>query len=212
MYALKNCEGPHRIHGLRSVTAKRRNIKKISDYLLFFDKIDIFAYRLTIKIYRIMKRNTRILLIAVTVLVCLICLGNAAYIIIQGGGMAGLYGVNMERAQWHQEVLGLQRFIFWGWLTAGLVFDALLAVFMIRSLLAVRSGILFPKANTFLLMAASAVNLVYNICHSNIGIVLHSERLFTIDNADLLLPLILLAFSLIYGIAVRVSEENQLTI
>ena len=159
-----------------------------------------------------MKRNTRILLIAVTVLVCLICLSNAAYIIIQGGGMAGLYGVNMERAQWNQEVLGLQRFIFWGWLTAGLVFDALLAVFMICSLLGVRSGILFPKANTFLPMAASAVNLVYNICHSNIGIVLHSERLFTIDNADLLLPLILLAFSLIYGIAVRVSEENQLTI
>ena len=164
-----------------------------------------------------MKKSTRILLIAVTILVCLICLSNAVYIIIQGGGMAGLYGVrlygvNMERAQWNQEVLGLQRFIFWGWLTAGLVFDALLAVFMIRSLLAVRSGILFPKANTFLPMAASAVNLVYNICHSNIGIVLHSERLFTIDNADLLLPLILLAFSLIYGIAVRVSEENQLTI
>ena len=153
-----------------------------------------------------MKRKTKILLIAVTILVCLICLSNAAYIIIQGGGMAGLYGVNMERAH------GLQRFIFWGWLTAGLVFDALLAVFMIRSLLAVRSGILFPKANTFLLIAASAVNLVYNICHSNIGIVLHSERLFTIDNADLLLPLILLAFSLIYGIAVRVSEENQMTI
>ena len=102
-----------------------------------------------------MKRKTKILLIAVTVLVCLICLSNAVYIIIQGGGMAGLYGVNMERAQWNQEVLGLQRFIFWGWLTAGLVFDALLAVFMIRSLLAVRSGILFPKANTFLLMAAS---------------------------------------------------------
>lgn len=61
-------------------------------------------------------------------------------------------------------------------------------------------------------MAASAVNLVYNICHSNIGIVLHSEKLFTIDNADLLLPLILLAFSLIYGIAVRISEENKLTI
>ena len=151
-----------------------------------------------------MKRNTRILLIAVTVLVCLICLSNAAYIIIQGGGMAGLYGVNMERAQWNQEVLGLQRFIFWGWLTAGLVFDALLAVFMICSLLGVRSG--------FLLMAASAVNLVYNVCRSNIGIVLHSERLFTIDDADVLLPLILLAFSLIYGIAVRVSEENQLTI
>ena len=79
-----------------------------------------------------MKRNTKILLIAVTVLVCLICLSNAVYIIIQGGGMAGLYGVNMERAQWNQEVLGLQRFIFWGWLTAGLVFDALLAVFMIH--------------------------------------------------------------------------------
>ena len=32
-----------------------------------------------------MKKSTRILLIAVTILVCLICLSNAVYIIIQGG-------------------------------------------------------------------------------------------------------------------------------
>ena len=93
-------------------------------FLLFFDKITIFAYRLTIKIYRIMKRSTRNLLVTATVLVCLICLINAAYIIIQSGGMAGLYGENMERAQWNGEIIGLQRFIFWGWLMAGLAFDA----------------------------------------------------------------------------------------
>ena len=159
-----------------------------------------------------MKRSTRNLLVTATVLVCLICLINAAYIIIQSGGMAGLYGENMERAQWNGEILGLQRFIFWGWLTAGLALDALLTVFMIRSLLAVRSGVLFPRVNTFLLMGAAAINLVYNICQSNIGIVLHQERLFQINNADLLLPLILFAFSLIYGLAVMVSEENRLTI
>ena len=104
-----------------------------------------------------MKRSTKNLLVAVTVLVCLICLINAAYIIIRSGGMAGLYGENMELAQWNGEILGLQRFIFWGWLTAGLAFDALLTVFMIRSLLAVRSGVLFPRVNTFLCPLRSPV-------------------------------------------------------
>ena len=44
MYAFKNCKGQQRTHGLRSMTAKRRNIKKISDYLLFFDKITIYLH------------------------------------------------------------------------------------------------------------------------------------------------------------------------
>ena len=39
MYALKNCEGPHRIHGLRSVTAKRQNIQK--NYNIYFFSIKL---------------------------------------------------------------------------------------------------------------------------------------------------------------------------
>lgn len=91
MYALKNCEGPHCTHGLRSVTAKRLNIKKISDNLLFFDKITIFAYRLTIKIYRIMKRSTKNLLIAVTAIVGITCIVNAVWLIVQSGSVAGWF-------------------------------------------------------------------------------------------------------------------------
>ena len=39
MYALKNGEGPHRIHGLRSVTAKRRNIQKNFNFYCFSIKL-----------------------------------------------------------------------------------------------------------------------------------------------------------------------------
>ena len=35
MYALKNGEGPHRIHGLRSVTAKDGTFRKISIFIVF---------------------------------------------------------------------------------------------------------------------------------------------------------------------------------
>ncbi len=223
MYALKNCEGPHRIHGLRSVTAKRRNIKKISDYLLFFDKITIFAYRLTIKIYRIMKRATKNLLIAVTVIVGIICIVNAVWLIVQSGSVAGwftdyrniVYGdgaaENGSKIVWRDDVLGWQYFIFYGRLLFGIAFDALLLLFMIKSILALKSGAFFLKSNTYILISAAVCNLLYNFCNENIRILIY-DTYKNITDAMLLTPLILFAFSLIYGLAVRVSEENRLTI
>lgn len=114
-----------------------------------------------------MKRRTKCLLIAATVLVTMVCVINAVWLVVQSGGIAGWYGANMQQAVWNEDVLGLQRFLFWGRLLAGIAFDVLMVVFMFRSLVAVKSGILFPRAN---------------------------------------------AFVLIYSMAVRVSEENNLTI
>ena len=159
-----------------------------------------------------MKRKTKILLIAITVMVCLICLVNAAWLIIQSGCITGFFASNNEQVQWNDEVIGIQQSIFWGRLLTGLIFDALLIAFMFKSLLALKSGILFPKANALILVVAAAVNLLYNFCDSNIGIVVESDRMLVIDDKTLLLPLILTAFALIYSLAAKISEENRLTI
>ena len=223
MYAFKNCEGPYRIYELRSMTAKRLNIKKISDNLLFFDKITIFAYRLTIKIYRIMKRTTKNLLIAVTAIVGIICIVNAVWLIVQSGSVAGwftdyrniVYGdgaaENGSKIVWRDNVLGWQYFIFYGRLLFGIAFDALLLLFMIKSILVLKSGAFFLKSNTYILISAAVCNLLYNFCNENIRILIY-DTYKNITDAMLLTPLILFAFSLIYGLAVRVSEENRLTI
>lgn len=223
MYAFKNCEGPYRIYELRSMTAKRLNIKKISDNLLFFDKITIFAYRLTIKICRIMKRNTKNLLIAVTAIVGIICIVNAVWLIVQSESVAGwftdyrniVYGdgaaENGSKIVWRDDVLGWQYFIFYGRLLFGIAFDALLLLFMIKSILALKSGAFFLKSNTYILISAAVCNLLYNFCNENIRILIY-DTYRNITDAMLLTPLILFAFSLIYGLAVRVSEENRLTI
>lgn len=159
-----------------------------------------------------MKRRTKCLLIVASVLVTLVCVINAVWLVVQSGGIAGWYGENMQQAVWNEDVLGLQRFLFWGRILAGMAFDVLMVVFMFKSLVAVKSGILFPRANAFILIAASVCYFLYSICNTNMGILIDSERLFMINDSDLMIPLVLFAFALIYSIAVRVSEENNLTI
>lgn len=152
------------------------------------------------------------MLIAATVLVTMVCVINAVWLVVQSGGIAGWYGVNMQRAVWNEDVLGLQRFLLWGRLLAGIAFDVLMVVFMFKSLVAVRSGILFPRANALVLIAVSVCYFLYSICNTNMGILVESERLFMVEDSDLMIPLVLFAFALIYSMAVRVSEENNLTI
>lgn len=159
-----------------------------------------------------MKKRTKSLLIAATVLVTMVCVINAVWLVVQSGGIAGWYGANMQQAVWHEDVLGLQRSLFWGRILAGIAFDVLIVLFMFKSIVAVKSGTLFPRTNAFVLLAASVCYFLYSICNNNMGILIDSERLFSIADSDLMFPLVLFAFALIYSMAVRVSEENNLTI
>ena len=155
-----------------------------------------------------MKRATKNLLIAVTVIVGIICIVNAVWLIVQSGSVAGwftdyrniVYGdgaaENGSKIVWSDDVLGWQYFIFYGRLLFGIAFDALLLLFMIKS---------------NILISAAVCNLLYNFCNENIRILIY-DTYKNITDAMLLTPLILFAFSLIYGLAVRVSEENRLTI
>ena len=171
-----------------------------------------------------MKRNTKNLLIAVTVIVGIICIVNAVWLIVQSGSVAGwftdyrnvVYGngaaENGSKIVWSDDVLGWQYFIFYGRLLFGIAFDALLLLFMIKSILALKSGTFFLKSNTYILVSAAVCNLFYNFCNENIGILVHPSSYRHITDSMLLTPLILFAFALIYGLAVRISEENRLTI
>lgn len=170
-----------------------------------------------------MKRTTKNLLIAVTAIVGIICFVNAVWLIVQSGSVAGwftdyrniVYGdgaaENGSKIVWRDNVLGWQYFIFYGRLLFGIAFDALLLLFMIKSILALKSGAFFLKSNTYILISAAVCNLLYNFCNENIRILIY-DTYKNITDAMLLTPLILFAFSLIYGLAVRVSEENRLTI
>ena len=159
-----------------------------------------------------MKRKTKNLLIAATVLVTFVCMVNAAWLVVQTGGIAGWYGSNMPQAVWNEDAIVLQKFLLWCRLLAGIAFDVLIVLFMFRSLAAVKSGTLFPRANALVLLAASVSYFLYSICNSNMGILMESDRLFSIADSDLMFPLVLFAFALIYSMAVKVSEENNLTI
>lgn len=159
-----------------------------------------------------MKKSTKTLLIAVTVFICLLCLTNAVFLFMQTAGYAGWFKSNLPQIVWNDDFKPLQIFILTGHLVFGIAFNILLPVFMLRIITSLRSGILFPKSNTFIILAAAGCNLIYSICNTNFGILTGNERLFQITYPDLIDPLIILAFSIIYGLAARICEENRLTI
>ena len=122
-----------------------------------------------------MKRTTKNLLIAVTAIVGIICIVNAVWLIVQSGSVAGwftdyrniVYGdgaaENGSKIVWRDNVLGWQYFIFYGRLLFGIAFDALLLLFMIKSILVLKSGAFFLKSNTYILISAAVCNLFYNL-------------------------------------------------
>ena len=132
-----------------------------------------------------MKRTTKNLLIAVTAIVGIICIVNAVWLIVQSGSVAGwftdyrniVYGdgaaENGSKIVWRDNVLGWQYFIFYGRLLFGIAFDALLLLFMIKSILVLKSGAFFLKSNTYILISAAVCNLLYNFCNENIRILIY---------------------------------------
>lgn len=115
---------------------------------------------------------------------------------------------------WHEELYPLQAAIFTGRLLFKSMFYALIMVFLFKQIKAIKSGVLFPGINVTILYCIAGCYLIGNICDDNIATALtsSSHAAFAINGDTLLYAALLVVFALIYKVAVRVSEENNLTI
>lgn len=116
--------------------------------------------------------------------------------------------------EWHEELYPLQAAILTGRLLFKSMFYALIMVFLFKQIKAIKSGVLFPGVNVNILYCIAGCYLIGNICDDNIATALTSSghTAFVINGDTLLYAALLVIFALIYKVAVRVSEENNLTI
>jgi hypothetical protein len=88
-------------------------------------------------------------------------------------------------------------------------------VFLFKQLRAIKSGTLFPTINIKIMYGIALSYLIGNICDDNLPTLLFIGKngsAFAINTDTLLYTALLIIFALIYKVAVKVSEENNLTI
>ena len=96
-------------------------------------------------------------------------------------------------------------------LLGGIALFGLLIAFLLNSIKGLNNGVLFPRKNISTLFCTDAASFVFLFCKNNIYLVI-GKRVLQLDIQEILVPTIICAFAIMYKAAVKVSEENSLTI
>ena len=138
---------------------------------------------------------------------------NALHVTYQGIG--GLVNPDRFGIQWFDMEKWIQVTVLVGRMLGGLVFSALLYAFTINTIKGYKAGVLFPRKNFGILMACSVALFIYVFCYDNmqiLGVSNYPVRQIELDLNTVVSSLTFVVFALLYKVAIKVSEENSLTI
>ena len=160
-----------------------------------------------------MKKNSTKKLYTVLGIILFISTVNALHATCQGIG--GLISPESFGIEWLEMDKWMQITVLVGRMVGGLVFSALLYAFTINTIKGYKAGVLFPRKNFGILIACSVALFVYMFCYDNmalVGIANDAVRQIVLDLNTVVCSMTIVVFVLMYNIAIKVSEENSLTI
>lgn len=160
-----------------------------------------------------MKTRNQKAMIGLTAAASLLCAVNIAWILLQSWYVS--IGSGDGCIIWHEELYPMQITLFAGRLVFKTLFYALMIVFLAKQTKAIKNGTLFPRKNITVLSAITASYFLGSLCNANFSECLLTgtgQMNFVIDIDMLLYTTMLIVFTIVYRIAVGVSEENNLTI
>ena len=174
-------------------------------------RVFIFAYRLTIKIYRNMKNQANSLK-KLIVACATLCALFVAFISFQSWGTVVDVVENVPEAMADVQ-----------WLRVSLVVRYLLAIALVASLQVflivtwrgAAAGKLFVRGNHRWLYAMSALYFIYSLVDGNLGNIVYNDMRqleIYINEYMLITCFVLVILARLYSVAVEVSEEQELTI
>lgn len=160
-----------------------------------------------------MKTKSYKKMMGVTIFASLLCAMSIVWIIAQS------YCISTQSGEgcihWHEDLYPLQLTIFIGRLLFKTSFYALIIVFLVKQLKAIKNGVLFAAVNVKIMYVLAFCYLIGNSCSDNVSTSLlfdGNTASFVINGDTLLYAALLVIFALIYKVAVKVSEEYNLTI
>ena len=135
------------------------------------------------------------------------------YILMLGCQTCGLFfGYPVaQRAVWMDDVKALQGSIAILRFAGAAAMFSLIIAFLCNSIKALKNRVLFPKKNVGILFGTAAASFVFLFCNENMQVVSGTRQL-ELNFTEILVPVIICAFAIIYRTAVKVSKENSLTI
>ena len=160
-----------------------------------------------------MKTKSYKKMVGVTIFASLLCAASIVWIIAQSYFIGTQSGEGC--IQWHEDLYPMQMVIFIGRLLFKTSFYALIMVFLAKQLGAIKNGVLFPSVNTKIMYAIAACYFIGENCSDNVSTSLlfdGNTASFVINGDTWIYTALLVVFAIIYNIAVKVSEENNLTI
>ena len=108
------------------------------------------------------------------------------------------------------------RFIFFAVFYGRLIFlplyNALLITFLIKQLVAIKKGILFPRINVRIIYLIAATYFIGDFCAENTALLYFENNPLVVNDSTIIYTLLFVIFGIIYKIAVNVAEENNLTV
>lgn len=159
-----------------------------------------------------MKNKTFKLLVAVTSIVTFLSLFHLISLSVQSYYISGLAGAEYGGV-WNDKILWMQIAIFGGRIVTGYIFYILLSIFMFKSTVGYKKGIIFPKGNIKVLYRCAVSYFLYSFTNINMDIMYATnEHYLQMDTEDVLFVILFVTFAMMYQIAERISEENKLTI
>jgi hypothetical protein len=157
-----------------------------------------------------MKQNSIKSITAISIAIMVFCGLSALLVIVQG--FFGFVSPEKVGVVWLDEMKTFQIFIATGRILGGAFYFGLITAFLVKTIKGLKNGILFPASNVRILYFSALALFVYNFCYNNGGILTGGESNLILDTDDIAISLILVVFAMIYKIAVKVSDENSLTI
>ena len=160
-----------------------------------------------------MKKNPTKKLYTVLGIILFLSTVNALHVTCQGIG--GVVSPKSFGIEWLEMYKWMQVTVLVGRMVGGLVFSALLYAFTINTIKGYKTGVLFPRKNFGILMACSVALFVYMFCYDNmalVGLANDAVSQIAINLNTVVCSLTFVVFALMYKIAMKVSEENSLTI
>lgn len=157
---------------------------------------------------KVMKRRMTVLSVAVI----LMCTLYSAYLIMYFTASVCPDWDYGAKVVWTEGIMAMQAFVLSGKVFGQLALGVMVCVFMVRSVKLMGSGEVFSRANLKLLRAAAAVYCLYAVCAENVRVLYAEDRYFTLSFETVLAVLMIVAAVMLYGMGVKLSEDNRLVI
>lgn len=117
-----------------------------------------------------------------------------------------------RNVEWNAEIIGWQRRIIISNIVTTYLLAAVMVTFIVNIFRGLKKGVIFSRCNTTVIFAGAAIYTLYSFYAYTAMNAATAKHVNSIDTDIFIYPLLIIILGLLHKLAVKASEENNLTI